>query len=70
MWRPPEIYLHKLYFQLAEKWMKESRKAIVKKYTEKALETVITLGLLKSYEIKIGSTGKAKIIFNLNKDWD
>jgi hypothetical protein len=50
--------------------MKESRKAIVKKYTEKALETVITLGLLKSYEIKIGSTGKAKIIFNLNKDWD
>ena len=66
----PEIYLHKLYFQLAEKWMKESRKAIVKKYTEKALETVITLGLLKSYEIKIGSTGKAKIIFNLNKDWD
>jgi len=66
----PEIYLDKLYYQLAEKWMKESRKAIVKKYTEKALETVITLGLLKSYEIKIGATGQAKIIFTLNKDWD
>lgn len=65
-----EIYLDKLYYQLAEKWMKESRKAIVKKYTDKALETVITLGLLKSYEIKTGATGEAKIIFTLNKDWD
>jgi hypothetical protein len=50
--------------------MKESRKTKIKDYTLKALETVITLGLLKSYEIKIGATGEAKIIFTLNKDWD
>lgn len=65
-----EIYLDKLYYLLAEKWMKESRKTKIKDYTLKALETVITLGILKSYEIKIGATGEAKIIFTLNKDWD
>jgi hypothetical protein len=65
-----EIYLDKLYYLLAEKWMKESRKTKIKDYITKALETVITLGLLKSYEIKTGATGEAKIIFTLNKDWD
>jgi hypothetical protein len=65
-----EIYLDKLYYLLAEKWMRESRKTKIKDYTIKALETVITLGILKSYEIKTGATGEAKIIFTLNKDWD
>jgi hypothetical protein len=65
-----EIYLDKLYYLLAEKWMRESRKTKIKDFTIKALDTVITLGLLKSYEIKTGATGEAKIIFNLNKDWD
>jgi hypothetical protein len=50
--------------------MKESRKAKVKKYTDKALETVKTLGLLISYEIKPGATGESKIIFTLNKSWE
>jgi hypothetical protein len=65
-----EIYLDKLYYLLAEKWMRESRKTKIKDFTIKALDTVITLGLLKSYEIKTGATGEAKIIFILNKDWD
>ena len=65
-----EIYLDKLYYLLAEKWMRESRKTKIKDYTIKALETVITLGILKSYEIKTGATGEAKIIFTLNKDWE
>jgi hypothetical protein len=66
----PEIKLHKLYYLLAEKWMRESRKKKVKDYTEKALETVKALGLLLSYEIKTASTGEPKVVFKLNKDWE
>lgn len=66
----PEINLDKLYYLLAEKWMRESRKKKVKEYTEKALETVKALGLLLSYEIKTASTGEPKVVFTLNKDWD
>lgn len=66
----PEITLDKLYYLLAEKWMRESRKKKVKEYTEKALETVKALGLLLSYEIKTASTGDPKVVFTLNKDWE
>ena len=66
----PEINLDKLYYLLAEKWMRESRKKKVKDYTEKALETVKALGLLLSYEIKTASTGEPKVVFTLNKDWE
>ncbi len=66
----PEISLDKLYYLLAEKWMRESRKKKVKEYTEKALETVKAMGLLLSYEIKTASTGEPKIVFTLNKDWE
>ena len=66
----PEISLDKLYYLLAEKWMKESRKKKVKEYTDKALETVKALGLLLSYEVKTNSTGEPKVVFNLNKDWE
>lgn len=66
----PEINLDKLYYFLAEKWMRESRKKKVKEYTEKALETVKALGLLLSYEIKTASTGEPKVVFNLNKEWE
>lgn len=66
----PQIGLDRLYYQLAEKWMKESRKTKVKEYTERALQTVKALGLLLSYEIKTGSTGEPLIVFTLNKDWE
>ena len=65
-----EITLDRLYYLVAEKWMRESRKKKVKEYTEKALETVKALGLLLSYEIKTASTGEPKIVFTLNKDWE
>ena len=65
-----EITLDRLYYYLAEKWMKESRKKKVKEYTDKAIETVIAMGLLVSYEIKTASTGDLKIVFTLNKDWE
>jgi hypothetical protein len=66
----PEISLEKLFYLLAEKWMRESRKTKVKQYTDKAIETVKTLGLIDSYEVKTGATGEPKIIFTLNKDWE
>jgi hypothetical protein len=65
-----EIGQEKLYYLLAEKWMKESRKKKVKEYTEKAIETVKTLGLIETYEIKTGATGEPKVVFTLNKDWE
>lgn len=67
----PEIYLDRLYYLVAEKWMKESRKKKVKEYLDKAIETVIAIGLLNSYRIEPGkTTGEAKVIFLLNKDWE
>jgi hypothetical protein len=67
----PEIGLEKLYYQLAEKWMRESRKKKVKEYTDKALETVKAMGLLEKYEItKSKTTGEPKVVFTLNKDWE
>jgi len=64
-----EINVERLYYMLNEKWMRESRKKKVKEYVDKALETVKTLGLLLSYEIKTGATGEPKIVFNINKAW-
>jgi hypothetical protein len=65
----PEIGLERLYYLVAEKWMRESRKTRVKKDTDKALDTVIKMGLLISYDIKTSQSGEPKVIFNLNKEW-
>ena len=65
-----KIGLERLYYMLAEKWMKESRRKKVKEYTDKAIQTVKALGLLSSYEIKPGATGEPIVIFTLNKDWE
>jgi hypothetical protein len=68
---PREILLERLYYLLAEKWMKESRRKKVKEYTDKALDVVINLGLLKSYKIiPSKTTGEPKIIFTINKDFE
>ena len=67
----PEINLDKLYYLLAEKWMRESRKKKVKEYTEKALEVVVELGLLESYKVvRAKTTGEPKVVFTLNKDFE
>ena len=51
--------------------MKESRRKKVKEYTEKALEVVIDLGLLESFEIiPSKTTGEPKIIFTINEDFE
>ena len=68
---PREILLERLYYLLAEKWMKERRRKKVKEYTDKALDVVINLGLLKSYKIiPSKTTGEPKIIFTINKDFE
>lgn len=66
----PVINLDRLYWMLNEKWMRESRKKKVKEFTEKAIETCKTLGLLLKHEIKAGTTGEPKIIFYINKSWE
>ena len=67
----PEINLDKLYYLLAEKWMRESRKKKVKEYTEKALEVVTGLGILENYKIVTAkTTGEPKVVFTLNKDFE
>ena len=66
-----EILLSRLYYKVANKWMKESRKAKVKEYTDKALETMITLGLLESYKIETSqTTGEPKVVFKINEDFE
>ena len=68
---PREILLERLYYLLSEKWMKEYRKKKVKEYTNKALEVMITLGLLKYYKIiPAKTTAEPKIIFTLNKEFE
>jgi len=67
----PEINLDKLYYLVAEKWMRESRKKKVREYTEKALEVVKELGLLESFKIeRAKGTGEPKVVFTLNKDFE
>jgi hypothetical protein len=66
----PEIALERLYYLLSEKWMKEGRRKKVKEYTDKALETMLKLDILISYEIVPNATGEQKIIFKLNPEWE
>jgi hypothetical protein len=66
-----EIKLDKLYWQLAEKWMQASRKSMVEKYTVKAFQTMIALGLLESYKIEPSkTTGEPKVICVINKNFE
>jgi hypothetical protein len=63
--------LDRLYYLVAEKWMRESRKKKVKEYTEKALEVVTGLGILENYKIVTAkTTGEPKVVFTLNKDFE
>jgi hypothetical protein len=66
----PEIYLERLQYMVAEKWMKESRKTKVKEYLQKAIETCEALGIIESYETKTGATGAPLMVFYLNKEWE
>jgi len=67
---PRKIPLDRFYHILAEKWMKEGRKKKVKEFAEKALETVIALGILISYEIKLDPNKGEIICFNIDDNWE
>ena len=66
----PEIYLERLQYMVADKWMKESRKKKVQEYLQKAIETCEALGIIESYETKTGATGAPLMVFTLNKSWE
>jgi hypothetical protein len=67
----PQINLDRLYYKLAEKYMKESRKKKVKGDVDKAIETMIKLGLLESYEIVAAkTTGEPKVMFTINNQFE
>jgi hypothetical protein len=64
-----EIYQDRLYWKVGEKYMRQSRKSLVKKFLNKAIETIKKLGLLESYDIITGETGEPKYLFKLNKNF-
>jgi hypothetical protein len=65
-----EIYQEKLFWTIAEEYMKQGRRSLLEKYFLKGIETAKGIGLLKSYKITQGITGKPKIVFQLEKVWD
>lgn len=65
----PEITEENLLYQVADKYMSESRKSLAKKNLDKALDTVKKLGLVESYKKVDAKTGGKKYVFTLNKDF-
>ncbi len=65
-----EIYQEKLYWTIAAEYMKQGRRSLLEKYFLKGIDTAKGIGLLKSYKITQGLTGKPKIVFQLEKVWD
>lgn len=64
-----EIGVEKLYYTLASKWMKASRKKHIKTHLRKAISTAKKLNLIDRHRTVKGSNGKQKIIFTLSKSW-
>lgn len=65
----PEMYLDKLNWMLCGGYMKSRNAHKAKKAVEKAIQTVINLGLLREYKVLPGATGKQKVVFHINKKW-
>ena len=66
----PEIYLHNLLDLVAEKYMRNSRKARAKSILNKSIETMITMGLIHKTRKTKGASGEEKVIFYINEDWE
>ncbi|GAB3284462.1 hypothetical protein GCM10027347_61450 [Larkinella harenae] len=66
-----EVYEEKLYYKLAEDWMKDPKrgKSFIKKAVDKAIEVSVSIGLLLGFERTAGATGSPKYIFSLNANW-
>lgn len=66
----PEINYDKLLYQLGlETYVKQSRKKLIKKNLNKAIEVNKNLGLLLIVKEATGSQGQLKYIFHLNRDF-
>lgn len=59
----------RLFYLIAENYMKSSRKSLIKKYLKTSLDAVLKLGLLKSWKLTTAATGEPKYIFKIEKDW-
>lgn len=64
-----EITKERLFYRIAEKYMKEKRKGLIEKYLKTSLESLLKLGLLKSWKLDVAKTGEPKYIFQIEKDW-
>lgn len=65
------ISQEKLLWRLADDMMKESRKSLVKKQTLKAIETMVAMGLLRSWELKPSQiSGEMIYYFSLDQDFN
>lgn len=65
-----EINLERLYYILSEKEMKNYRRSRAAKETDKALETMKTLGLLKDYRLESGAAGQDKVVLEVNREFE
>ncbi len=65
-----QVGLSKLLYRVAPNYINQNRKALAKKALNKAIESCIKLGLLKSYKVAKAKSGEDKYIFEINKDWD
>lgn len=63
------IGVKKLYWKIAESYMKGNRKNLVEKYFHKAVETAKALGILIDFKEELGNNGENIYKFTLSKDW-
>lgn len=65
-----KISLEKLLWRLGDDMMKQGRKKLVREHTQKAIDTMVALGLLMSWELKPSdATGELIYHFLLNREF-
>lgn len=63
------IGVEKLYQRVGEKYLRESRKHLIKKFLDKSIEVATGLGMIEKYELTTGKTGDLQYKFYLNPDY-
>jgi len=65
----PEITEKNLLYAIAGNYMQQSRKKLAKQSVTKAIQTMLDIGLLESYDYVDAKTGGKKYVFKLNKNF-
>ena len=63
-----EIFIKTLYNTIAPEYYEQGRKALIKTYLEKAVDTCKKIGLVLEYKVEEGGRNP-KACFTLNKNW-